>query len=224
MKIGNTLFIVSCGIGLALAGAPLAHAAEARPWLCRSKPVFSSDSAMSYQIVNHGSSRWELLLMQFEMGSAHDGYEVVNSQELPASAGRASGTLAPGRYFAVAMYKSGGGRWICPGYAEDKDRPARRGQSHLLRRRVARLRRGADCPFCRACGRTCTLNKGRQSGWRQRPVESWRRLVSQPARNRLRRQAPRRWFIVAARPPMSRKDSRTGYAFFPPRNALSNIQ
>jgi hypothetical protein len=62
--------------------------------------------------------------MQFEMGSAHDGYEVVNSQDLPASAGRASGTLAPGRYFAVAMYKSGGRRWICPGYAEDKDRPA----------------------------------------------------------------------------------------------------
>ena len=124
MKISNALFIVSCGIGLALAGAALAHAAEARPWLCRSKPVFSSDSAMSYQIVNHGSSRWELLLMQFEMASAHDGYEVVNSQELPASAGRASGTLAPGRYFAVAMYKSAGGRWICPGYAEDKDRPA----------------------------------------------------------------------------------------------------
>jgi hypothetical protein len=22
------------------------------------------------------------------------------------------------------MYNSGGGRWICPGYAEDKDRPA----------------------------------------------------------------------------------------------------
>jgi hypothetical protein len=113
-----------CGIAFTVAAAMPAHAAEARPWLCRSKPVFSSNSAMKYQIVNRGSVRWQLLLMQFEMGAAHDGYEVVASQELPANAGEASGTLAPGRYFAVAMYRSGGGRWICPGYAEDKDRPA----------------------------------------------------------------------------------------------------
>ena len=124
MKIGSLIFAVTCAIVFAAATAMPAHAVEARPWLCRSKPVFSSDSAMSYQIVNHGGARWELLLMQFEPDSAHDGYEVVASQELPASAGRASGTLAPGRYFAVAMYRGGGGRWICPGYAEDKDRPA----------------------------------------------------------------------------------------------------
>jgi hypothetical protein len=124
MKVGHLIFAVSCVFGLAAASASQAHAAEARPWLCRSKPVFSSDSAMSYQIVNRGGSRWELLLMQFEPGSAHDGYEVVASQELPASEGRAGGTLAPGRYFAVAMYRGGGGRWICPGYAEDRDRPA----------------------------------------------------------------------------------------------------
>ena len=49
---------------------------------------------------------------------------MVASQELPAGAGQAGGTLAPGRYFAVAMYRGDGGRWICPGYAEDKDRPA----------------------------------------------------------------------------------------------------
>ncbi len=124
MKIGRLIFAVSCAFGLAAAGALPAYAAEARPWLCRSKPVFSSDSAMNYQVVNQGGSRWELLLMQFEPGSAHDGYEVVASQELPASAGRAGGTLAPGRYFAVAMYRGGGGRWICPGYAEDRERPA----------------------------------------------------------------------------------------------------
>jgi len=124
MKIGSLIFAVACAIGFTAAAAMPAHAVEARPWLCRSKPVFSSDSAMSYQIVNHGGARWELLLMQFEPDSAHDGYEVVASQELPASAGRAGGTLAPGRYFAVAMYRGGGGRWICPGYAEDKDRPA----------------------------------------------------------------------------------------------------
>ncbi|HEY2524782.1 MAG TPA: hypothetical protein VGI29_06970 [Candidatus Binataceae bacterium] len=115
---------VACAIAFAVVASTAARAAEARPWLCRSKPVFSSDSAMKYHIVNRGSERWQLLLMQFQMGAAHDGYEVVASQELPASAGQASGTLAPGRYFAVAMYRNGGGRWICPGYAENKDRPA----------------------------------------------------------------------------------------------------
>ena len=94
---------------------------------------------MTYQAVNHGGSRWELLLMQFEPESAHDGYEVVASQELPAGAGRASGTLAPGRYFAVAMYRGDGGHWICPGYAEDKDRPAGA---------VSRICYGEDSPLC----------------------------------------------------------------------------
>jgi hypothetical protein len=108
---------------LAATAATAAHAAEARPWLCRTKPVFSSDSAMRYSVANHGGARWDLLLMQFEPGSAHDGFEVIASHELAARDGHASGTLAPGRYFAVAMYRGGGGRWICPGYAEDRDRP-----------------------------------------------------------------------------------------------------
>src|SRR5579864_5018051 len=124
MRVGGLLLALGCGIGLATAGALPAHAAEARPWLCRDKPVFSSSSAMTYQVANRGESRWELLLMQFEPESAHDGYEIVASQELPAGAGQAGGPLAAGRYFAVAMYRGGGGRWICPGYAEDKDRPA----------------------------------------------------------------------------------------------------
>jgi hypothetical protein len=124
MRVRCLLLALGCGIGLATAGALPAHAVDARPWLCRNKPVFSSNSAMTYQVANHGGSRWELLLMQFEPGSAHDGYEIVASQELPAGAGQASGTLTAGRYFAVAMYRGGGGRWICPGYAQDKDRPA----------------------------------------------------------------------------------------------------
>jgi hypothetical protein len=124
MRVGRLLLALGCGIGLVTAGALPAHAAEARPWLCRNKPVFSSSSAMTYQVANRGGSRWELLLMQFEPGSAHDGYEIVASQELPAGGGQASGALAAGRYFAVAMHRGGGGHWICPGYAQDKDRPA----------------------------------------------------------------------------------------------------
>lgn len=139
MKLGGLLIAVSCGIGLVAAGALSAHATEARPWLCRSKPVFSSSSAMTYQVVNHGGSQWELLLMQFEPDSAHDGYDVVASHELPAGSGQAAGTLAPGRYFAVAMYRGEGGHWICPGYAEDKDWPTGA---------VSRICYGEDSPGC----------------------------------------------------------------------------
>ncbi len=124
MKFGHHVVAVSCLVGAVALLAVPARAAEPRPWLCRTKPVFSSDSTMSYQVVNRGGARWELLLMQFQPESAHDGYEIVASQELAAGAGRGSGTLAPGRYFAVAMYRGEGGRWICPGYAEDRDRPA----------------------------------------------------------------------------------------------------
>jgi hypothetical protein len=123
MKLRGLLLAACCGIGLAAAAATPAYAEGARPWLCRDKPVFSSNSAMTYRVVSHGSSRWDLLLMQFEMDGAHDGYEVVASHELSARTGEASGTLAPGRYFAVAMYRSGGGHWICPGYVKDSDRP-----------------------------------------------------------------------------------------------------
>jgi hypothetical protein len=139
MRLGGLLLAACCGIGLAAAAATPAHAAEARPWLCRDKPVFSSNSAMTYQVVSHGATRWDLLLMQFEMDSAHDGYEVVASHELTASTGQASGTLAPGRYFAVAMYRSGGGHWICPGYVKDSDRPAGA---------VSRICYGEDSPSC----------------------------------------------------------------------------
>ena len=124
MDICRSTLAAVGAIGLCVAAAASSLAAEARPWLCRSKPVFSSQSAMTYQAVNRGGVRWELLLMQFEPQSAHDGYEVVVSHELPAGAGQVSGTLAPGRYFAVAMYRGDGGRWICPGYAEDRERPA----------------------------------------------------------------------------------------------------
>jgi hypothetical protein len=94
---------------------------------------------MKYNVANSGGSRWDLLLMQFEPGSAHDGFEIVASHELAAGDGSAGGTLAPGRYFAVAMYRGGGGRWICPGYAEDRDRPAGA---------VSRICYGEDSPGC----------------------------------------------------------------------------
>src|SRR5437763_1092145 len=104
MKFGRRAFVPIFVMLLSATAASGVFAAEARPWLCRSKPVFSSDSAMKYNIANHGGSRWNLLLMQFEPGSAHDGFEIVASHELAARDGNAGGILAAGRYFAVAMY------------------------------------------------------------------------------------------------------------------------
>ena len=123
MKVGRLVFSVTCAIGLATVAAMPAHAAEARPWLCRSKPVFSSDSAMSYQVVNHGGCAMGVAIDAIRAGQRARRIRSRGLAGVACGRGQAGGTLAPGRYFAVAMYRGEGGRWICPGYAEDKDRP-----------------------------------------------------------------------------------------------------
>ncbi len=116
-------------VALAAAGAIIAvnanasWAAEARPWLCRDKPVFSSDHAMEYQVTARPGRQWRIFFMQFEANSAHDGFEVTNSRELPSRGEALTGRLDPGRYFTVALYRSGSGSWICPGYAHDDHNP-----------------------------------------------------------------------------------------------------
>jgi hypothetical protein len=99
--------------------ASQAYAAEARPWLCRAKPVFSSDKPMTYEAVNRGGG-WLLTFMRFDpSGLGHDGFTVSSTQDV---AGRAEGTLDAGRWYAVALYRSGG-RWICPGNAGESGEP-----------------------------------------------------------------------------------------------------
>lgn len=99
-----------------------AFAAEARPWLCRAKPVFSSDKPMTYQAVNRGTGRWLLTFMRFDpSGLGHDGFTVSSIQDI---ATRTEGTLDAGQWYAVALYHSGG-RWICPGNAGESDEPSR---------------------------------------------------------------------------------------------------
>jgi hypothetical protein len=104
-------------------GATSARGAEARPWLCRDKPVFSDSTAMNYSVTTRTGRAWRMFFMAFEPGAAHDGFEIVRSAPL-APGSDATGSLEAGRYFAVAMYASGG-NWICPGYAQDSEhRPA----------------------------------------------------------------------------------------------------
>ncbi len=100
--------------------ATSALAAEARPWLCRDKPVFSATGPIAYRADNRGGSVWQLFFMHFEMGGENDGYTTVDSCVLRPGAST-SGTLSAGQYFAVAMYRVGGGRWICSGPTDDSE-------------------------------------------------------------------------------------------------------
>ena len=95
-------------VALILAIASAANAAEPRPWLCRDKPVFSSQQPMNYRITMTSRSRWQLFLMQFTPGGGHDGFDIA--QTISRSS---TGQLAAGHYFAVALRNSGG-NWICP--------------------------------------------------------------------------------------------------------------
>ena len=98
-----------------------ALAAEARPWLCRAKPVFSSERPMTYEATNRGGGRWLMTFMRFDpSGLGHDGFTVSSTQDVAA---HAEGTLEAGQWYAVALYRSGG-HWICPGNAGESDEPA----------------------------------------------------------------------------------------------------
>jgi hypothetical protein len=95
-------------------------AAEARPWLCRDKPVFSSDKPMTYEATNHGGERWLMTFMRFDPNGGHDGFTVISTRDI---SGRVDGTLEQGQWYAVALYRSGG-HWICPGDARESGESA----------------------------------------------------------------------------------------------------
>jgi hypothetical protein len=108
-------------IAAAMWAGSAASAAEARPWLCRTKPVFSSDQPMTYKATNRGGGRWLMTFMRFDpSGLGHDGFTVSSAQDV---AGQAEGTLEPGQWYAVALYRSSG-HWICPGNAGESNEPA----------------------------------------------------------------------------------------------------
>lgn len=104
---------------IAMLTAKVASAAEARPWLCRDKPVFSSEHPMAYQITARPGRQWKIFFMQFEANAAHDGFDIVSAREIPARGETLNGNLHAGRYFAVALFRGTNGRWICPDYTRD---------------------------------------------------------------------------------------------------------
>jgi hypothetical protein len=100
-----------------MSAARCALAAPPRPWLCRDKPVFSSDQPMVYETTNRSAHRWLMTFMRFDpAGGGHDGFTIFSTQEITASS---QGNLEPGQWYAVALYRSGS-HWICPGNAENE--------------------------------------------------------------------------------------------------------
>jgi hypothetical protein len=114
------LLFVAGSIGFLFASPALAE--EGRPWLCRDKPVFSYDRSMEYQATARPGRQWQMFFMQYSPDAAHDGFDIVNSRPLGARGDAVSGNLAPGRYFAVALYHQGS-HWICPSYTRDDRNP-----------------------------------------------------------------------------------------------------
>ena len=116
---------------LAVSAATPAFADQARPWLCRDKPVFSSNRAMKFEVTAHPGRQWKIFFMQYSPDAAHDGFDIVNSRELSASGDSMTGRLEAGRYFAVALYRGAAGHWICPDYAHDDRAPKSGAVSNL---------------------------------------------------------------------------------------------
>ena len=131
------LLATAAALAMLLAGP--AFAEEARPWLCRDKPVFSYDRSMEYQVTARPGRQWRIFFMQYSPDAAHDGFDIVNSREVGTRGDPVAGSLAAGRYFAVALHRQGG-HWICPEYTHD-DRNPRLGE-------ISNLCYGDDGPSC----------------------------------------------------------------------------
>jgi hypothetical protein len=101
---------------VALAASAPARAVEPRPWLCRDKPVFSSDKPMTYDASMRGGRHWLMIFMRFDPSGGHDGFTVFDTRDV---SGRISGPLEPGQWYAVGMYREEG-HWICAAQAEEK--------------------------------------------------------------------------------------------------------
>jgi len=123
MNILKTAACFTIAAAIATIVASSAFAQEARPWLCRDKPVFSDNRAMEYHVTALPGRQWRIFFMQYSPDAAHDGFDIVNSREISSHGDPVSGNLTAGRYFAVALYRQSG-HWICPDYTHDDRNPS----------------------------------------------------------------------------------------------------
>jgi hypothetical protein len=123
MKILKTAACFMIAAATATIVASSVFAQEARPWLCRDKPVFSDNRSMEYHVTASPGRQWRIFFMQYSPDAAHDGFDIVNSREISSHGDPVSGNLTAGRYFAVALYRQSG-HWICPDYTHDDRNPS----------------------------------------------------------------------------------------------------
>lgn len=98
-----------------VSAAGSARAMEPRPWLCRDKPVFSSGQPMAWTATKRGGGRWVMTFMRFDPDGGHDGFTVDDTRPID---GVESGSLEPGQWYAVGMYREGS-HWICAARARE---------------------------------------------------------------------------------------------------------
>ena len=88
-----------------------ALAEEARPWLCRDKPVFSYDRSMEYVATARPGREWRMFFMQYSPDAAHDGFDIVNSRAISSRRSDYRGisqpaAISPSRFTAKAAIGS----------------------------------------------------------------------------------------------------------------------
>lgn len=114
MMSGRMARVMIAATFLGVLAAHPVFATEPRPWLCRQIPVFSDDKPMTWSANRTGMGEWVMTFMHYDpQGGGHDGFTVISIQKVGSGA---SGTLAAGRYYAVALHRSGS-HWICPANA-----------------------------------------------------------------------------------------------------------
>ena len=97
------IFIAILSASMSILLSRAASAEEPRPWLCRDKPVFSYDHPMQYEATARSGRQWRIFFMLYSPDSAHDGFDIVKSQEIGSRGDPQTGSLNAGRYFAVAL-------------------------------------------------------------------------------------------------------------------------
>jgi hypothetical protein len=115
MKLLKRAAIAMSAVGFMLAAASAAWAVEPRPWLCRDKPVFSSDQPMTYDASLRGRGHWVMIFMRFDPSGGHDGFTVFDTRDV---SGQITGPLERGQWYAVGMYREGD-HWICAAQAKE---------------------------------------------------------------------------------------------------------